>query len=84
MVSLDVDHVITADVRRVGLVVGGWCRSRGRLECSERAAGERDAVGMMHEPIENRVAKRGVADQIVPVIDRDLAGHQGAATNRSP
>ena len=40
-------------------------------------------MGVMHEPIENRITKRGVADQVVPVIDRDLAGHQGRATARA-
>ncbi len=35
---------------------------------------------VMHEPIENRIAKRGVADQIVPVIDGNLTGDQRGAS----
>jgi hypothetical protein len=46
------------------------------VELAQRAAGERDAVGVVHEAIEDRVAKRRVADQVVPVIDRDLARQQ--------
>ena len=38
---------------------------------------------VMYEPIENRVAKRGVTDQVVPVVDRHLAGHQRGTSTRS-
>ena len=34
---------------------------------------------LVHEPVENRVAKRGVADELVPVVDRELAGDPGRA-----
>lgn len=51
----------------------------GRFEFPERASGERDAVRVMDEPIEDRVAKRGVPDELVPVVDRYLAGDQGGA-----
>ena len=36
-------------------------------------------MGVMDEPIENGVAKGGVSDEIMPVIDRDLTGDQGGA-----
>ena len=31
----------------------------------------------MHEPIEDRIAKRGVADELVPVVDGHLTGEEG-------
>ncbi len=31
---------------------------------------------MVDEPIQKRIAKRGLADQLVPVLHRDLTGHQ--------
>jgi len=31
----------------------------------------------MDEPIEDRIAKRGVADELVPVVDGHLAGDEG-------
>ena len=34
---------------------------------------------MMHQPVEDGVPKRGVADHLVPVIDGQLAGHEGGA-----
>jgi hypothetical protein len=37
-------------------------------------------MGAVHQPIEDRVAKRGVADKLVPVVHRELAGaERGAA-----
>ena len=41
----------------------------GRRQLPKRAAGEGDAVRVMHEPIEDCIAKRGVPDQVVPVDD---------------
>jgi hypothetical protein len=37
-------------------------------------------VRVMDEPIEDGVAKRRVADELVPVFDRDLTGHQRGPT----
>ena len=39
----------------------------------------RDAVRVTYEPTEDGIAKRGVTDRIVPVIDRDLTGEQRRA-----
>ena len=36
-------------------------------------------VGVVDEPVEDGVGDRGVADHFVPVIDRELAGHDGRA-----
>lgn len=33
----------------------------------------------MDEPIQDGIAKRGVADELVPVVDGDLAGDEGRA-----
>ena len=46
---------------RVGVV--------GRGEAAERATGEGDAVCMVHQAVEDRIAKRGVPDTRVPVFD---------------
>ena len=53
------------------------------MQLTKRAAGKGDPVRVMHEPIEDRVAKRGVTDQVVPVVDRHLAGHEGRAAARA-
>ena len=36
-------------------------------------------MGIVEEPVKDGVAEGGVADDIVPVVDGDLAGEQGAA-----
>ena len=33
----------------------------------------------MHEPVENRVAEGRVADDVMPLVDGELAGHDGRA-----
>ena len=35
-------------------------------------------MGVVEEPVEDGVAEGGVADDIVPVVDGDLAGEQRA------
>lgn len=37
----------------------------------------------VHEPIEDRIAKGGVANQVVPVVDRHLAGDQRGPSSRA-
>lgn len=37
-------------------------------------------MGMMHEPVEDRVAKGGVAHLLVPVFDRELTRDQRGPT----
>ena len=34
---------------------------------------------MVHEPVQDRVAKRGVPDHVVPVFDGKLTGHERGA-----
>ena len=34
-------------------------------------------MGVVDQPVKDGVAKRGVPDHVVPVIDRQLAGHEG-------
>ena len=40
-------------------------------------AGEVDAVGIVDDAIENRVGVGRIADEIVPFVDRNLAGDDG-------
>jgi len=40
-------------------------------------AGEIDAVRVMDDAIENGVGIGGITDEIVPFVDRDLAGNDG-------
>ena len=44
---------------------------------------ELDAVGVMHEPIEDGVAEGGIADDVMPVIDGKLAGNECSALSVS-
>ena len=36
-------------------------------------------MSVVNDPVEDGVSERRLADQIVPAIDRDLAGDQGGA-----
>src|SRR4249920_3273763 len=40
---------------------------------------EGEPMGVVHEPIENGVGDGRICDCLVPVIDRQLAGHNGRA-----
>ncbi len=55
------------------------CLGGVRAEFSEGSSGEGDAVCMMHQSIQNRVAKRGITDAFVPVFDRHLTGQECGA-----
>jgi hypothetical protein len=44
---------------------------------SHAFSSELEAVGAVNEPVENGVGERWVADCLVPVLDRQLAGHDG-------
>ncbi len=35
---------------------------------------------MVYEPVEDRVAEGGIADDVVPVLDGELAGDEGGST----
>ena len=39
-----------------------------------------DLVGVVHEPIEDGIGQRRLADGAVPLLERDLAGDEGGAT----
>ena len=53
-------------------------RLRRVVQPSHRSALERYAVRVVEQPVEDGVAEGGIADDIVPVLDGDLAGEQGA------
>jgi hypothetical protein len=42
-------------------------------------AGEIDAVGVVYQAVENGVGVGGIANQRVPLVDRELAGDEGGA-----
>ena len=52
-------------------LVGAWA--------SQAVAGEIDPVGVVDEAIEDGVGVGGIADHLVPFVDRDLAGDDGRA-----
>ena len=62
----------------MGLVVLRGVSGR-RWDAARRAACEADAVGSVRAAIQDRIAKRGVADVVVPVFNRELAGRQPGA-----
>ena len=41
---------------------------------------EMDFVGVVQEPVEDRVGKRGIADVVVPEFERKLAGDESGAS----
>ena len=53
----------------------GLCRV---VEPSHGSALEGDPVCVIEETVEDGVAEGGIADDIVPGLDGDLAGEQGA------
>jgi hypothetical protein len=40
---------------------------------------EIDLVGVVHQPVEDGVGQGGIADEVVPLLDRQLAGDDGGA-----
>ena len=63
------------------LGVGRSCAGLGfgRGLFAHRFACEREAVVVLHQPVEHRVSNRGVAYPFEPVLDRQLAGDDGCA-----
>lgn len=57
-------------------VFGAGQEGRGLL-LSHAVALEHDAVGVVHDPVENGVGDGGVCDQVMPSGHRDLGGDQG-------
>src|SRR5271154_6227624 len=60
-----------------------WAWSSGgdfqRLLLAQTVALELQAMGIVNDAIEDGVGECWLADQIVPTVDRDLAGDQGGA-----
>ena len=46
---------------------------------TEALAREREPVSVMHQPIEDGIGEGRIADDLVPMFDRKLAGHHGRA-----
>src|SRR5437763_14155361 len=65
------------------LSIGGWTGSSvggfWPVLLAQAVAAELQAVGVVNNAIEDGVGEGGLADQIVPAVDRDLAGDQGGA-----
>jgi hypothetical protein len=57
-----------------------FLRGLAGARATQAVAGEVDAVGIVDDAIENSVGVGRIADEIVPFVDRDLAGDDG----RSP
>ena len=57
---------------------GIWS-SRTVVQTSHRSALESDAVRIVQEPVEDRVAEGRVSDEVVPVLDGDRAVQDGTA-----
>ena len=49
-------------------------------EFSERSSGERNAVRVVDQTIQDRVAESGIPHAFVPVLDGDLTGEEGRAS----
>ena len=75
VVSLHVDHPVRSmSIRGVAGLVCGRVGGIGCGEAAEGAAEEGDPVGVVHQPVEDGIAKRGVPDARVPVFDGQLTG----------
>src|SRR5258708_27632967 len=51
----------------------------GRLLLAQTVALELQAMGVVDDPVKDGVGEGGLADQVVPAVDRDLAGDQRGA-----
>ena len=65
------------------LSITDWVGSSGvdfqRLLLGQTVAPEVEAMGIVNDPVEDGVGESGLADQVMPAVDRDLAGDQGGA-----
>jgi hypothetical protein len=50
---------------------------RRRVRLASRGTGERERLGAMHQPIENRVGDGGIAQVVVPALARQLTDDHG-------
>lgn len=53
---------------------------RGRVLFAQRVALELEAMGVVHDAIEDGVGDGRLGDDVVPAVDRNLAGDQGGAS----
>ena len=60
--------------------VGIACRVE---DAAHGASFERDAVSVVEQPVEDGVAEGGIAYDLMPVVDGDLAGHEGSLSSVS-
>lgn len=51
----------------------------GTLGFSQALAGKFDAIGVVHQAVENGIGDGRTADDLVPMIDRHLAGDDDGA-----
>ena len=63
---------------------GGWTLLGGVgvsqvFVLSHRLSVQSNSVAVMHQPVEDGVGERGIADGGVPLVDGNLAGHDGGA-----
>jgi hypothetical protein len=63
------DHLV---VRLSGSAFRGAALARG-------VDSELDAMGIVDDPVEDGIGKGRLVNRVMPAIDRDLAGDQGAA-----
>src|SRR6266446_3046596 len=65
------------------LSITRWVGSSGsdfrRLLLAQAVALELEAMGVVNDPVEDGVGEGRLADQLMPAVDRDLAGDQGGA-----
>jgi hypothetical protein len=47
---------------------------------AQTVAVELQAMGVVNDPVEDGVGESGLADQVMPAVDRDLTGNQRGAT----
>jgi hypothetical protein len=55
------------------------CFSQGPRRLLQVDISELEAMGIVDDPVEDGIGKGPLANRVMPAIDRDLAGDQGAA-----
>lgn len=63
------------------MVLGNWGGIGGvRAEFSQGSSGQGDAVRVIDQSIQNRIAESGIPDAFMPVLERDLTGQECRAS----
>ena len=57
----------------------GQAAGSGARRLSQALAGELDAIGVVNDAIEDGIGERRIADDLVPAVDRQLAGDDDGA-----